>query len=240
MRTTVEISQELNKLLKARQADKKLNAPNPEYKTTDLFGAGAFPVNKAKVSICYVSYHGSTKVDREVANGYLDWLLEDDRWKTGTHFPRIYAYQEMKRLYKDDNVFMIAEKGHRPQFVDQDKMVYVQLSNAYYDLLEVVAPKVNKQMKDRDTNMVPTVGGSFYPSGSFPTYHALEPAAQEAANQLFDKILTAVRAAYARGIDHGRSALAQLARGEITVGEFEKKVPTEVKRDFRGRIIEEE
>jgi hypothetical protein len=239
MRTTDEIAAELNRLLKERQADAKLNGSD-KTSGRDLFGAGAYAVNKSTVSVCYVTYQGGQKMTREVANGYLDWLLEDGRWRKAKHFPRTYEYTDMKKSYQVDNLFYVAEEGHRPVPHDQTRLYYKSLAAAYYTFLTAVGTRTprGKDMSKYTQKMIPNIG-DFYPSGQSPTYYALSKEAQDAANKLFEEMQLAIRKAYARGLDHGRDLLAQLTRGEITLGEFEKKVPVEVRRDWKGRVLEE-
>ena len=82
--TLTAIANRINAHLKRFECDKKINLPieSGGMKTLRYFGAGA-TVSGRYVAIHYLSYQGSTTLNRRDAAAYLAWL---DAGNVGTHW----------------------------------------------------------------------------------------------------------------------------------------------------------
>jgi hypothetical protein len=186
-----------------------------------FYGAGAY-ADRGFVHVCYVSYQGSSKLRREQASAYLNWLNDGN---AGTHHQ--YEYKHPHVL--DDTFCTFPEESYRPKIgdplvsFDYESDTYLAVVTAYFELLNVAFPALNttKKQSKYDGTLIPKLK-DFYPRGISSTHHCLTKEQQDAATKLYEQINLAIDKAFARGLAHGRNLLNQLARGEVTVGSFEK------------------
>jgi hypothetical protein len=78
----VDIAARINAHLKRFEHDRKINAPDPKYRTVPYYFAGAYSTGKS-VAVTYISYQHTSKLKREDALLYLVWL---DAGNVGTHY----------------------------------------------------------------------------------------------------------------------------------------------------------
>jgi hypothetical protein len=95
----------------------------------------------------------------------------------------------------------------------------------YYSFLSAVFPKLDRDTFSyhkgvSDAPLIPEVG-QFYPSGVFPDLLIMTPEQQEIVNRLFMLTCDAIRESYEHGLRDGRDLLSQLAKGDLTIGDFE-------------------
>jgi hypothetical protein len=238
-----QLAESIDKHLKRFERDPKINKKHKESGTSRFWQASATEI-RGKVHVCFVGYQGGTLLEMEEAHAYSTWLDEGNVGALG-EFEDSTGFQKKQRAAKLENLCYIAEEKRRPRFTDpaekneatfgEDFKVYETLRLSYYAVLESFAPKVprpSKVSKYGDAKMVPfTERGDFYPSGFSPTWHQMTPEQQKKASLLYEVISEAISTAYERGLSNGRDLLGQLARGDVSVGEFEKrKVATPRKR----------
>lgn len=79
-----EIAQRINAHLKRFESDPKINVLTLDfkYKTHRYYHAGAYRSGRY-VSVCYISYQGSSHLNRASALSYLVWL---DAGNVGMHY----------------------------------------------------------------------------------------------------------------------------------------------------------
>ncbi len=77
--------------LKRFEADKKINAPDPKYKTRSYYYAHARGMGH-RVFIVYISYQGHSMITIDEATAYLAWL---DAGNVGRH------YEQQKEAAKE-------------------------------------------------------------------------------------------------------------------------------------------
>lgn len=226
-----DVASKINAYLKKFEADKRINKVHPTYKTQPYFMAGAYASGR-KVSITYVSYQGSGQYDLDEAMPYLAWLEAGNEGRIGDFLHKSGLAKKL-RDEKLENLCFMPEEGCRPKFTDpmearlspyrRDAVMYDGLYNAFYAMLEAFAPAIPKPEKVSKYGDAPQVPINSTPTGSFPTWHRMTPEQREAVRNLFVETSNGIQKAYARGLDNGRDLLGSLARGEISVGEFEQR-----------------
>jgi len=113
-------------------------------------------------------------------------------------------------------------------FWDASKNRYEEVRDAFMAFLHLAFPMVDRAYRTPggdDAPLVPDIG-EFYPHGFMATAHQMTPEQRAAANELYVKIGEAIRAAYKHGLDHGRDLLAGLAKGEISLSDYNQGVQT--------------
>ncbi len=131
-------------------------------------------------------------------------------------------YRVRKHL-KDPNLCEVCTEGYGPEWSDPLGNRYTEVAELYLKLIRAFSPPIDHDDKigDRDVPMLPDVG-SFYPKGTFSTFHLMTLEQRELINDLYIAIGNAIHASYNHGLDHGQDLLSQLARAEISIGDFEK------------------
>ena len=89
-----ELASRINAHLKRFEADKKINAINPIYKTSSYYYAWATYTSGSRIQITYLAYQGPSHITREEANIYLKWL---DAGNVGRHWEALRKERERAR-----------------------------------------------------------------------------------------------------------------------------------------------
>jgi|SRR5208337_773730 len=131
-------------------------------------------------------------------------------------------YRVRKHL-KDPNLCEVCTEGYGPAWGDSLGNRYDEVAELYLKLLRAFSPPVDHDDKAGDP-MVPVLPntGSFYPKGTFSTFHLMTPEQRALVNEFYIAVGNAIATAYNRGLDHGQDLLGQLARAEISIGDFEQ------------------
>jgi hypothetical protein len=132
-----------------------------------------------------------------------------------------------------DGSFWLAQKQCRPRFADRVK-VHGAVTVAYYRAVEAFCPmvaarEVFTERARRDLHaMVPNIG-EFYPRGLYADIRTATPGQRDALDKLFIEIQRAIDSAYDAGVEQGKGLLVELAKGQLTVDQFNdyKKKPEE-------------
>lgn len=74
--TADDLARAISRILRKMEKDPEINPVSKRHGTSSLFGAGACAQSSKKITITYVSYQGSSKVDLEVAREMLRRLRE--------------------------------------------------------------------------------------------------------------------------------------------------------------------
>jgi hypothetical protein len=120
----------------------------------------------------------------------------------------------------------IPGEGSGPVWQDGTGNAYTAVRDAYCAFLRVLFPvvaiyahKLPPVQRDSSVPHIPDIR-SFYPIGVLAPYVQMTPAQQEAANSLYIEIGRAVMAAYNAGQENGCNLLAGLAKGEVSISDF--------------------
>lgn len=68
-----ELAEKIDVHLKRFERDPEINAPHPKYKTSSYYRAYASGY-RGKVTVCYISFQGQSRLTLEEAEAYLVWL----------------------------------------------------------------------------------------------------------------------------------------------------------------------
>jgi hypothetical protein len=119
-----------------------------------------------------------------------------------------------------------------PGFQDPGCNTHDLLRKAYFELLRTF-PQVDDSIRyvsgSHKLPIIPVIGFG-YATGPDPSFVVMTPEQQQAASRLFMAMVGALDEAYYKGQNDGRALLAQLARGELAIGEFEN-MPVETLSD---------
>jgi hypothetical protein len=77
-----EIASRIKAHLKRFEADPTINKRDKTYRLTPYYWPGAYRAG-SKVAVCYVSFHGASKLTKAEAEAYLAWL---DAGNVGKHY----------------------------------------------------------------------------------------------------------------------------------------------------------
>lgn len=136
-----------------------------------------------------------------------------------------------KRLdrHLEERLCVIAEARCRPTPADPSGHRYDKLQETYFKLLLAMFPPAygrfdlaTQAHRTATWRQVPKAS-CVYPIGFNYTIHLMDEKQRACANELFRQVCAALDKAYRRGLEHGRNLLGQLARGELTVGQFEHR-----------------
>lgn len=120
----------------------------------------------------------------------------------------------------------IPSEGSGPVWQDGSGNGYEAVRDAYCAFLRALFPVVatyeHKLPPAQRNTRIPHVPDirEFYPIGTLAPYVQMTPAQQEAANALYISVGKAIMAAYNAGQDNGRNLLTGLARGEVSIADF--------------------
>lgn len=133
------------------------------------------------------------------------------------------------------NAFWVADKSRRVVLKDGGGNAYPDASAAFYVVLEAFCGALGQplgyaKIDRRDLPLIPDVK-AFYPRGVSATLHTATPAQQAALSDLFVQVSNALDQAHKAGVEEGRNLLTGLARGHLTVSQFDG---TEKKKDGDG------
>jgi hypothetical protein len=125
------------------------------------------------------------------------------------------------------NLVRIPGEGSGPVWQDGSGNGYPEVRDAFCGLLRVVFPAVatyshNLPPAQRDDRGIPYIPNikAFYPIGVLAPYVQMPPEQQAAVNALYLEVGKAISAAYNAGQDNGRNLLAGLAKGEVSISDF--------------------
>lgn len=122
------------------------------------------------------------------------------------------------------NAFWLAEPGYRPRFTDGE-YVCLGLTKAFYDLVEELSIELNKHdyssgsLRTVRPPLIPDIG-DFYSRGIFASIRVASPKVQRLLNRIFAETQAEIIQTHKRGVERGKALLVQLAKGSLTVGEF--------------------
>lgn len=126
------------------------------------------------------------------------------------------------------NAFWLAEPTHRPRFTDGEH-VCLGPTEAFYRLVQAVSVELDKHeyssasLRVVKPPLIPALD-DFYPRGILASIRTAEPKVQRLLDNLFVSMQIALVQSHARGVERGKALLVQLAKGELTVREFNDTV----------------
>jgi len=127
-----------------------------------------------------------------------------------------------------ENSFWVAQAHFRPRFISGDGTLYPKATAAYYRIIELMFPQVDKRTlsanAERDVSPIVPDYGTFYPRGLDAAIRIATPEQRQALNDLFKAIQEAIQLSHEAGIERGKSLLVQLAKGALTTNEFNDSV----------------
>jgi hypothetical protein len=136
-----------------------------------------------------------------------------------------------------ENLVRLPSEGSGPVWTDTVGNAYPEVRDAFMHLLRLVFLTVTVRERElppaqRHVNVknIPDVK-AFYPCGIMASYVQIPPEQQEAINDLYMKIGEAICKASDEGNKNGRALLFGLARGEITVSDFDAGAVAKPKED---------
>lgn len=136
-----------------------------------------------------------------------------------------------------DNLVRLPSEGSGPVWVDGLGNGYQEIRDAYTAFLRLLFPAIalfeHELPPDQRHAIPPHIPDiqEFYPIGTLAPYVQMTPEQQKAANILYLEIGSAIRSAYSEGMRNGQNLLLGLAKGEISLTDFDQGVPVTPKDD---------
>ena len=129
----------------------------------------------------------------------------------------------MRKHLKNPDLCEVPGVGSGPVWADTLGNSYPELRDLFLRMLRAFSPPVDHKRKPGD-KFVPLIPDTktFYPKGFNATSHLMTPEQQQAASDLYNAVGNAIETSYQRGLRYGRSLLAQLAKGEVRISDFEQ------------------
>ena len=122
--------------------------------------------------------------------------------------------------------FYIAEKYCRPVFADASGRRYPELAESYYIVVEMLSQSYEHRLTLKGSlaiNQIVPSWGEFYPRGAHASIRVADQLTIDFLNRLWKKTQAAIEQSYQNGVTKGQSLLTQLASGDITVDEMNKR-----------------
>lgn len=123
---------------------------------------------------------------------------------------------------KDPRLCKVYGVGFGPLIHDSGDRTHPEIRDQFLDLIRALAPAIAHDTELGENPPIVPDPGEFTPTGSMVSYHLIEPQHQEMLSKFYILVNDSISEAYKRGLADGRDLLGQLARGEITVGSFER------------------
>ena len=125
-------------------------------------------------------------------------------------------------------VFVLPEEAHRPLFTDQSSNRYLELSELFYKMVVAESTPIDESLYSHNAfravmnTEVPKLEWG-YAVGFNKTYRVATDAKIKKFNELFLGIQAVVEAAYQNGLKRGQDLIGQLASGQLTIEQLNKK-----------------
>lgn len=150
-----------------------------------------------------------------------------------------------------ENLVRIPSEGSGPTFQDGTGNGYYTVRDKFMAFLRLMFPTVaifehklppcqRHYDAEHPVQYIPNVG-NFYPIGIMAPYVQMTPEQQEAVNNLYLEIGRAIRDAYNEGMRNGQNLLVALAKGEVSLSDFDEGIRiVRPKDDWDAFVVEGE
>lgn len=131
------------------------------------------------------------------------------------------AMPQKQNLPDDLGIYVVPQDNNR-LIIDDGHFQFPELRDAFYAVLESF-PQVDEPVHD-DTSTAATLPVDHVGYGFFPKVVIMGKDQAPLFAALWTATQAGLKQAYANGLEHGQSLLSALAKGEITVGDFENPI----------------